>query len=159
MCECQGNPLARVTLALGLPYLLVNRPLAWSQLFSLFMGYDALYTTKNILAPFQYKYFAYQEKSAAHVNSVVFLLLFSQLLRAKVSPLHLYFQVLTRSKNAWTSLDKFLWTPWCSVCKQITITYMYVYLAPSIYPEGLSWVKFCLRLEKFLTQQNLCAIF
>ena len=24
MCECQGNPLARVTLALGLPYLLVN---------------------------------------------------------------------------------------------------------------------------------------
>ena len=28
MCECQGNPLARVTLALGLPYLLVNRALA-----------------------------------------------------------------------------------------------------------------------------------
>ena len=27
MCECQGNPLARVTLALGLPYLLVNRAL------------------------------------------------------------------------------------------------------------------------------------
>ena len=27
MCECQGNPLARVTLALGLPYLLVNRSL------------------------------------------------------------------------------------------------------------------------------------
>ena len=25
MCECQGNLLARVTLALGLPYLLVNR--------------------------------------------------------------------------------------------------------------------------------------
>ena len=25
MCECQGNPLARVTLAQGLPYLLVNR--------------------------------------------------------------------------------------------------------------------------------------
>ena len=30
MCECQGNPLARVTLALGLPYLLVNRALAIS---------------------------------------------------------------------------------------------------------------------------------
>ena len=28
MCECQGNPLARVTLALGLPYLLVNRALS-----------------------------------------------------------------------------------------------------------------------------------
>ena len=28
MCECQGNPLARVTLALGLPYLLVNRDLS-----------------------------------------------------------------------------------------------------------------------------------
>ena len=96
------------------------------------MGYDALYTTKNILAPFQYKYFAYQEKSAAHVNSVVFLLLFSQLLRAKVSPLHLYFQVLTRSKNAWTSLDKFLWTPWCSVSKQITY-YNYIHLPCSIY--------------------------
>ena len=27
MCECQGNPLTRVTLALGLPYLLVNRAL------------------------------------------------------------------------------------------------------------------------------------
>ena len=27
MCECQSNPLARVTLALGLPYLLVNRAL------------------------------------------------------------------------------------------------------------------------------------
>ena len=28
MCECQGNPLARVTLVvLGLPYLLVNRAL------------------------------------------------------------------------------------------------------------------------------------
>ena len=27
MCECQGKPLARVTLALGLPYLLVNRAL------------------------------------------------------------------------------------------------------------------------------------
>ena len=27
MCDCQGNPLARVTLALGLPYLLVNRAL------------------------------------------------------------------------------------------------------------------------------------
>ena len=27
MCECQGDPLARVTLALGLPYLLVNRAL------------------------------------------------------------------------------------------------------------------------------------
>ena len=27
MCECQGNPLARVTLALGLPYLLANRAL------------------------------------------------------------------------------------------------------------------------------------
>ena len=27
MCECQGNPRARVTLALGLPYLLVNRAL------------------------------------------------------------------------------------------------------------------------------------
>ena len=27
MWECQGNPLARVTLALGLPYLLVNRAL------------------------------------------------------------------------------------------------------------------------------------
>ena len=27
MCECQGNPLARVTLPLGLPYLLVNRAL------------------------------------------------------------------------------------------------------------------------------------
>ena len=27
MCECQGNPLARVILALGLPYLLVNRAL------------------------------------------------------------------------------------------------------------------------------------
>ena len=25
MCECQGNPLARVILTLGLPYLLVNR--------------------------------------------------------------------------------------------------------------------------------------
>ena len=23
MCECQGNPLARITLALGLPYLLI----------------------------------------------------------------------------------------------------------------------------------------
>ena len=29
MCECQGNPLARVTLALGLPYVLVN--MAFSQ--------------------------------------------------------------------------------------------------------------------------------
>lgn len=27
MCECQGNHLARVTLALGLPHLLVNRAL------------------------------------------------------------------------------------------------------------------------------------
>ena len=27
MCECQGNPLNRVTIALGLPYLLVNRAL------------------------------------------------------------------------------------------------------------------------------------
>ena len=27
MCEYQGNPLARVTLVLGLPYLLVNRAL------------------------------------------------------------------------------------------------------------------------------------
>ena len=44
MCECQGNPLARVTLALGLPYLLVNRALAGSpqnwvnvyQIFSFF---------------------------------------------------------------------------------------------------------------------------
>lgn len=27
MCECQGNPFACVTLALGLPYLLVNRTL------------------------------------------------------------------------------------------------------------------------------------
>ena len=27
MCKCQGNPLARVTLALGSPYLLVNRAL------------------------------------------------------------------------------------------------------------------------------------
>ena len=25
MCECQGNPLSRVTLALMLPYLLVNK--------------------------------------------------------------------------------------------------------------------------------------
>ena len=30
MCECQGNPLARVTLALGLPYLLVNRALVYT---------------------------------------------------------------------------------------------------------------------------------
>ena len=29
MCKCQGNPLARVTLALGLPYLLVNRALLY----------------------------------------------------------------------------------------------------------------------------------
>ena len=27
MCECQGNPLARVTLGPELPYLLVNRAL------------------------------------------------------------------------------------------------------------------------------------
>ena len=34
MCECQGNPLARVTLALGLPYLLVNRALDnWQPVF------------------------------------------------------------------------------------------------------------------------------
>ena len=40
MCECQGNPLARVTLALGLPYLLVNRALGgtiftktWGEVF------------------------------------------------------------------------------------------------------------------------------
>ena len=34
MCECQGNPLARVTLVLGLPNLLVNRALAWFQVQS-----------------------------------------------------------------------------------------------------------------------------
>ena len=36
MCECQGNPLARVTLALGLPYLLVERALVF--LFKCMVG-------------------------------------------------------------------------------------------------------------------------
>ena len=31
MCEYQGSPLARVTLGLGLPYLLVNRALVCLQ--------------------------------------------------------------------------------------------------------------------------------
>ena len=35
MCECQGNPLARVALALGLPFLLVNRALDFNLNFAL----------------------------------------------------------------------------------------------------------------------------
>ena len=36
MCECQGNPFARVTLALGLPCLLVNRALVNPAKLSIF---------------------------------------------------------------------------------------------------------------------------
>ena len=45
MCECQGNPLARVTLALGLPYLLVNRALIVSVLFATFVLWSPISKT------------------------------------------------------------------------------------------------------------------
>ena len=42
MCKCQGNPFARVTLALWLPYLLVNRALLI--FFCDKLAYNWLYT-------------------------------------------------------------------------------------------------------------------
>ena len=56
MCECQGNPLARVTLALGLPYLLVNRALGIKRSLDqaqigLLYGFNSKFLT-SIPAPF-----------------------------------------------------------------------------------------------------------
>ena len=50
MCECQGNPLARVNLALGLPYLLVNRALQGTEERRSLLGYELSYFALDMIA-------------------------------------------------------------------------------------------------------------
>ena len=53
MCECQGNPLARVTLALGLPYLLVNRAIVTASeqkvIKAIFTIFSSEFKTSDVL--------------------------------------------------------------------------------------------------------------
>ena len=53
MCECQGNPLARVTLELGLPYLLVNRALVTASkqkvIKAIFTIFSSEFKTSDVL--------------------------------------------------------------------------------------------------------------
>ena len=52
------------------------------------------------------------------------------------SPQNQHFQIPIRSWNARTFLNEFLWTPWCSVSKQITFTFtLHMYIG-TCDPQG-----------------------
>ena len=51
--EASFNPLARVTLAVGLPYLLVNRALIAEYFFMLYTFYDRAFYTHGAIAYFE----------------------------------------------------------------------------------------------------------
>ena len=54
------------------------------------------------------------------------------------------FQIPIRSWNARTFLNKFLWTPWCSMGKQITIT-IFCHFSKVLWKWSIQliWVKLC----------------